>query len=752
MTSNAPQENQVETIVEARYVCLLCGQAGIEEFTCSEDGCVVDARGTLFAGNYLLKSKMAAGGYGTVFESEHVFLKKKIAIKILHAYMVKDKPQLLRFQREARVLSTLQHVNVVALSDHGWAPRPFIAMEYVEGKTLQSLIESGPVDAAKAVNIFKQICQGLGAAHAIGIIHRDLKPVNVLLCGDTERPLVKIVDFGIAKLDEGTLTATGEVIGSPSFMSPEQCLGGQVDARADIYAVGCLMYQVLTGKLPFDGENHYVVLRKQIMDAPEALDVVCPGLPAELQRIVMRCLAKEPEARFQTTDELVKALENPKLLDRGKRARVKGHGPLVWPGMLLVYLLLVTCSIPAVKPEWSLALMAVSGLVADGYWFYCIFQLKRQLKSAGYTNKVSPLKSVLLAMLAQGLCAASALYCNSVFVHLMQEGAVALLTLCCSVALWVGWWSLRDFSDFVNERRSAEKSIDALLYLLLANALSVWSVIPLLSSQLYGNWILASVIGAAAMLSVAFGLLALLKKEFDSATSSELSFTKSKAILYSIAVTQLFVVFCAGQADFSKINAYLMHAYDRFQKIVVSTSTDSALYVQCRNLGMLSKHMYPDAEEATGWFALSSGRFEEARQASDRACAISVSVGTGTEYGYLMRFTALVLSGGSEADFAMTRTLMRSVAAGEPHEWPSPAALFLAGDTSRETMFKSAEDGQALAEAHFYSGVEYLLKKDKRSARIEFEATVDSGIRGLSEYRVAKYVLDQRGVLDDDSK
>ncbi len=161
------------------FVCLLCRKEGAAEFICAKDGCVVRADGTLFAKAYLLQQKMASGGWGTVYKCEHVFLKKTVAIKILHSHMLAEKNSLLRFQREARILSSLNHENVVALSDHGWIPRPFIAMEYLEGRLLSELISEGPIPPPKAISLFKQICCALEAAHNAGVIHRDLKPANL---------------------------------------------------------------------------------------------------------------------------------------------------------------------------------------------------------------------------------------------------------------------------------------------------------------------------------------------------------------------------------------------------------------------------------------------------------------------------------------------------------------------------------------------------------------------------------------------
>jgi eukaryotic-like serine/threonine-protein kinase len=213
--------------------------------------------GSVFAERYLIDSVLGLGGMSIVYKAQHSLMNRTVAIKMLHRSLKEDTLALERFRLEAQAASSLNHQNVITVYDFGISPtgEPFFVMDCIEGESLENLIDrKGRVPFMRAIAIFKQVCDGLEAAHKKGIIHRDLKPANVILMKREDgTEMVKLVDFGIAKLlpqggkQQQQLTKTGEVFGSPIYMSPEQCLGRELDTRADIYALGCLMYEAVAG-------------------------------------------------------------------------------------------------------------------------------------------------------------------------------------------------------------------------------------------------------------------------------------------------------------------------------------------------------------------------------------------------------------------------------------------------------------------------------------------------------------------------
>jgi eukaryotic-like serine/threonine-protein kinase len=228
-----------------------------------------------------------------------------------------------RFQREAQAAYNLHHENVVAVHEFGVTDegQPFMVMEFIQGKTLASVIdERGALPLDLCVKIFKQVCSGVAHAHSRGVLHRDLKPSNIMLTDpDSWNPQVRIVDFGIAKVldmaeddtSTGKLTRTGDFVGSPLYMSPEQCLGKNIDLRSDIYSIGCIMYETLTGRAPFIGGTSMEIMLRQMNDLAPTLKEGGGGTsyPAWIERLVARALAKDPNKRFQNVEEMKKALE-----------------------------------------------------------------------------------------------------------------------------------------------------------------------------------------------------------------------------------------------------------------------------------------------------------------------------------------------------------------------------------------------------------------------------------------------------------
>ncbi|MCC6977106.1 MAG: SEL1-like repeat protein [Candidatus Melainabacteria bacterium] len=274
--------------------------------------------GTSIGNRYKVESELGRGALGVVFKAKDEMLDRHVAVKVMQEKLNADNVAALRFQREARLAASLQHPNIVTIFDFGVLEdnRPYLVMECLAGETVEDVLNrSIRMNASKAVPLFMSVCQALAHAHKSGIVHRDLKPANiVLLKDDTGNEIVKLVDFGIAKQfkeNQSDLTEAGSVIGTPSYMSPEQCLGKPLDSRSDIYALGCVMYHVLTGVRPLTGQNSLETLHKQVSDSPRAFGEVASGvpLPDALERCVFRALMKSPADRHQSVIEVREELE-----------------------------------------------------------------------------------------------------------------------------------------------------------------------------------------------------------------------------------------------------------------------------------------------------------------------------------------------------------------------------------------------------------------------------------------------------------
>ncbi|HZT34509.1 MAG TPA: serine/threonine-protein kinase, partial [Nitrososphaera sp.] len=290
---------------------------------------------------YEISSRVGSGGAGVLYLARDRSLDKTVAVKLLHPNLA-DRDMIVRLQQEARLLCQLQHPNLVSVSDFGLdGNSPYIVMEYIEGMSLSEFVKKfGPADLPVALKILIDIASGLRYVHEHGVLHRDLKPSNVMLILDKETQPVqaKIVDFGIAKPAESgssqqSLTKSGAILGSPSYMPPEMAQGKEADARSDIYSFGCLMYFLLTAVPPFRGDTITSTLLMQINDDAPSLSQVRNDLsmPAEIQAIVSRTLEKKPEKRFQNGAELLEALQSAKAeldrrasADRSTRATASG--------------------------------------------------------------------------------------------------------------------------------------------------------------------------------------------------------------------------------------------------------------------------------------------------------------------------------------------------------------------------------------------------------------------------------------------
>jgi len=271
------------------------------------------ARDEIVGGRYKVLSILGKGGMGLVYRVEQIFLGKELALKTIHKSFLSD-ITVKRFEHEARAAFAVNHPNIIAVNAYGLLDdqTPFLAMEIVDGETLAELLhDSGPLPMAAALPIIIQVCFGLAHAHNSGVVHRDIKPSNIMILKGRElgtEGSVKILDFGIAKFshrDGGeiqALTKTGEIFGSPLYMSPEQCMGSQVDYRSDIYSLGCVIFEILTGRAPFVGNNALATLMMHQSEPPPTLAEGTGGneFPRELERIVAKMLEKVPEDRYDS--------------------------------------------------------------------------------------------------------------------------------------------------------------------------------------------------------------------------------------------------------------------------------------------------------------------------------------------------------------------------------------------------------------------------------------------------------------------
>ena len=271
-------------------------------------------------GNYVITHKLGEGGMGEVYRAEHPQIGKKVALKVLHPELASNRDIVARFFHEAKAVNDIGHPNIVDIVDFGSVatergPLVYLVMELLAGTTLTALLAGERLDERRAVHVARQIADALAASHERGIVHRDLKPDNVMLVAQgRERDFVKLLDFGIAKVTAGasTKTRTGMVMGTPAYMSPEQCAGrGEIDHRTDVYALGIVLYQMLTGCVPFSGTGYGEILVRQMTAAPAPPSTLRPTVSPQLEAVVLKALQKRPEDRFQTMRELAAALGEP---------------------------------------------------------------------------------------------------------------------------------------------------------------------------------------------------------------------------------------------------------------------------------------------------------------------------------------------------------------------------------------------------------------------------------------------------------
>lgn len=307
--------------------CPTCGQHFADDVKlCPEDGVALRADDTVAAsipidplvgqtldGKYQLVERLGKGGMGTVYRATHLLIDRAVAIKVLNPHFVEDEEAQERFRREARAAGRLQHQNVAAVTDFGRTEDGlvYIVMELLEGRSLRDVLSrEAPLDAARAVSLMLQISAAVAAAHEARVIHRDLKPGNIFVVQRKHAPpVVKVLDFGIAKLaadaleedeeDQQTLTKVGVMIGTPRYMSPEQCDGGKLTPASDVYSLGIILYEMLTGTTPFSGSSPLAIAMKHSTETPRPPREFVSSIPAPLEEIVLHALEKMPDNRPQ---------------------------------------------------------------------------------------------------------------------------------------------------------------------------------------------------------------------------------------------------------------------------------------------------------------------------------------------------------------------------------------------------------------------------------------------------------------------
>lgn len=268
--------------------------------------------GCIVGSHYKIEEKLGYGGMGSVFKARHLHIERTVALKTMHGHHVTDPSTMARFKSEAQANISVSHPNLVTIYDFGIIDEkiPYIVMEFLEGYNLNELLEqTSNIRGKVAKHIFMQVCDALTAVHSKGIVHRDLKPSNVMLIETDDNPyFVKLVDFGIAKsLSTGRkidLTSTGEAIGSPPFMSPEQCQSSEVDHRSDLYSLGCMMYEAYTGERPFQSEHPWEIMMKHVKERPSTQPFEAANVSAPIVDLTLRLLNKDPDDRPSTAEEV----------------------------------------------------------------------------------------------------------------------------------------------------------------------------------------------------------------------------------------------------------------------------------------------------------------------------------------------------------------------------------------------------------------------------------------------------------------
>ncbi len=354
------------------------------------------ASGSLLAGKYRIQDEIGRGGMGIVYRAEDIKLSRPVALKFLPPELIRDMNARERFVQEARAAAALAHPNICTVyevDDSG--EHPFIAMEYVEGETLREKTRRGPLPLEEALTLASQAAEGLEAAHRKGIIHRDIKSSNIMV---TDKGQAKIMDFGLAKLRGGSsLTKEGATIGTVAYMSPEQARGEKVDHRTDIWSLGVVLYEMLSGELPFRGERDVSLLYSIVHEEPRSLGDRKPPVPPDLQRVIERALEKNPGMRYQTAAEMGRDIVKYQEALKAEAA-----------GVFNVHNLLKKLRRPAVAIPCAVAVLAVASLA---FWLF-----NRQAKIRWAREVVIPEAERTVVIRQSG-------YANQIMAYRLAESA-----------------------------------------------------------------------------------------------------------------------------------------------------------------------------------------------------------------------------------------------------------------------------------------------------------------------------------------
>ena len=270
--------------------------------------------------HFKVLEKIGEGGMGVVYKAEDVKLNRTVALKIPPLSVIQDKDKKARFFREAQTCAALDHPNITRIFEvDEFEGQDFICMEFVDGNTLTKTLKEGPLEIKDVVEIAIQVCSALSQAHVKNIIHRDIKPDNIMM---TEGGEIKVMDFGIAKfMDTVTLTKEGEILGTVAYMSPQQAVGDEIDFRSDIFSLGAVLYELLTGKLPFTGEQPIAIVYSLLNEEPLRIRELRDDVPTELEQIVFKALRKDPRERYRDISEMQKDIESFRDFLEGKKGK-----------------------------------------------------------------------------------------------------------------------------------------------------------------------------------------------------------------------------------------------------------------------------------------------------------------------------------------------------------------------------------------------------------------------------------------------
>jgi eukaryotic-like serine/threonine-protein kinase len=319
-------------------------------------------QGSVVDGRYTVLQRIGSGGMADVWLADDAHLQRRVALKVLHARFAQDREFVERFRREAEAAAGLQHPNVVAVFDRGDVDGTYyIAMQYLEGRTLKQLIDAG-LDPEEAAGLVRQVLEGARFAHRHGIVHRDLKPQNVIVDAEGK---ATVTDFGIARAGVSEITQAGSVMGTPHYLSPEQAQGFDVTAVSDLYSIGVMLYEALTGRVPFEGDSAFAVAMKQVSQVPQRPSSINPRISPALDAVVMRALEKEPGQRFQSADAFIAALDKALEAPAGGPGSTAAFAPL--PPVVATPVEPVAEDEEARRSRWIWALIAaavVIGLLA----------------------------------------------------------------------------------------------------------------------------------------------------------------------------------------------------------------------------------------------------------------------------------------------------------------------------------------------------------------------------------------------------